>query len=999
MRKLLLVLFFSSLIQFPYGQTPDFNSVLSSGFWYKISVPESGFYQLTYDDMITMGFDLSSLDPANIRIYGNGGGMLPMPVDEPRHDDLQENAIIVAGEEDGVFDEEDYVMFYAKGPHTWKYDEGEGLFKHTINCYDDFAYYFITADLGPGKRIEDRQSLVETPTHYVSSFDDFCYHELEEHNLIQSGRTWYGEVFDTTLNYEYLFRFPYIDNEIPVDISVAVAARSELLSSFNIHANDDPLFEIALAPIAPGNFLSFARSDLAEGTYLTDDENLLITIAYNKTHDRSIGWLDYIVLNASRNLVFSDLQMDFRDIASVGQGNVSKFTVSGFTGSEEIFDVSDPCNVVRQLPVESDNREAFEYIIETGQLHEFMTLKTGELLVPELCGSVENQNLHGLSGADMLIVSHPSLEEAAMQLAEFHATHDDMSVVLACTDQIYNEFSSGGQDITAIRDFVRYLWDQGKSRDEQPEFLLLFGDASYDYKDRIEYNTNLVPVYETLESLHQISSFPTDDFLGCLESGEGNWQEGHADESIDISIGRIPAASLDEALGAVDKIIHYSSHPACYHNWRNKLCFVADDEDNNTHMQLAENLAEMILSSNQLLNVEKIYFDFYLQVSTPYGDRYPRANAVLNETVQNGSMIISYNGHGSDSVWANEQVLTMQDILGWTNIDNLPLFLLNTGPFGVFDKPEIISGGEEIVLKSDGGGIGTIASARAGYVMANHAFHISLYEHFLSYGQGENIYIGDLFKHAKNNTPGQNTSSFTLLGDPAVKLPIPDNQVITTHINGIPVEEPMDTIPPGGNILVNGYIASEDGFILQDFNGEISITLYDKMREKYTHNNEGHGAFYFDIQDSVLYEGIFAVNNGLFEATFTLPGDMDLEYGLSKISYYAADHPLDASGYFNELVIGGNIMGYDDPFTKNGELRIYPTVTSDQVYVDFSDVNAYRVSLYIFDINGKMLLDKEIHKDAGINKYPLDVSGLPRGMHLVRMLTEHGEYHGKIVVL
>jgi len=999
MKRFLFVFIASTIIVFSFGQNATYNSVLETGYWYKMAVSESGFYKLTYADLISMGFDPAIINPEDIRIYGNGGEMLPMPVNQARYDDIMENTIIVVGEEDNIFDQDDYILFYAQGPVTWKYNDSTQQFEHQINLYDDLSYYFITVDLGAGKRIEDRFSLEDQPTHLVSTYENYAFHELDEINLIQSGRQWFGEVFDETFNYDFNFSFPNIIIEKPITLKTGVLARSTVESTFDISLNGHVLINIPIPPVNTGGISVYARDVELSETFTANDENLSFTITYNKSTPESVGWLDHIAVNVSCGLAKSGHQTAFRNIGSVGQGNISHFTITNIQGDEEVFEITDPINIVRQIPLENESRDQIEFILETNHLREFILLDNSDLGPPGFIGPVENQNLHGFDGCDMIIITHLFLEDAALNLAHFHTENDDLNVIVVRTDQIYNEFSSGAQDITAIRDFVKMVYDRGQEKNLLPEYLLLFGDASYDYKARLENKTNLVPVYQTLESLFLLSSYPTDDYYACLEDGEGNWEQGFSQETLDLSVGRIPAISLTEAQGVINKIINYLNEPLAYANWRTKISYVADDEDNNMHMIQAENLASIAFGNEQKIDVEKNYFDYYFQINTPEGDRYPEATETLNKTIENGALIISYSGHNSDTIWGSEQVLTPAVINSWNNINSLPFFITGSGPFAPFDNPTLISGAEQILLKDDGGGIGIISSTRIGFSHAGFYFIESFFDQFFSLNNDHSIPAGTLYRNTKNDLLTENASKFTLLGDPAIRLSFPQNHIVTTHINGTPVGGPPDTIAPGSTIILNGYIADENGLLIEDFNGNIDVSFYDKIRTKRTKNNDGVGAFYFVIQDSLLFNGSFIVGNGEFDISFTLPTIMSEQYGQAKISYYADNYPEDAAGYFDDLVIGGTISGINHPDPYYNTLKLYPSITDGLVYIDLIDIVGSNASVQIHNINGKLLLNQKISTNDGLKTYNLDASHLPEGMYFVRLLTDKNIYFGKIIII
>ena len=111
--------------------------------------------------------------------------------------------------------------------------------------------------------------------------------------------------------------------------------------------------------------------------------------------------------------------------------------------------------------------------------------------------------------------------------------------------QIYNEFSSGAQDIVAIRDFVRMFYERATSVNDLPKYLLLFGDGSYDNKNRLTDNTNFIPTYQSVNSLSITGSLVSDDYYGLLDSTEGRWSAGV--EYVDVGIGRFPVKTIEEA--------------------------------------------------------------------------------------------------------------------------------------------------------------------------------------------------------------------------------------------------------------------------------------------------------------------------------------------------------------------------------------------------------------------------------------------------------------------
>jgi hypothetical protein len=262
--------------------------------------------------------------------------------------------------------------------------------------------------------------------------------------------------------------------------------------------------------------------------------------------------------------------------------NVSEFNLSGASSQVNIWEVTNPVSV-NKVDTELVG-DTLKFILPTDTLRRFVAWDNTGFNTVEFDGLIENQDLHGIESADMLIVTHPDFLAQANRLADHHRILDGMPVVVATNQEIYNEFSSGAPDVTAIRDFARMLYLK-PADGMQLKYLLLFGDGSYDYKDHIPDNTNYVLAFQTQESQNLVFSTASDDFFGLFDINEGNDAAG----KLDIGIGRFPVDNPDQAEKMVDKCIFYTAGaPENLGEWRNSLCFIADDEDSNTHIRQVE---------------------------------------------------------------------------------------------------------------------------------------------------------------------------------------------------------------------------------------------------------------------------------------------------------------------------------------------------------------------------------------------------------------------------
>jgi hypothetical protein len=946
-------------------------SVLATGNWYKFSVSETGIYKITYNDLVNAGLNPAGINPQHLRLYGNGGGMLPEPNSEFRHDDLVENAIMVVGEEDGVFRQQDYILFYGQSPHEWKYSATSPAFEHLHNIYDDYNYYFLTADRGMGKRIGTQPGSTLPATDIVNTFNDYQVHEQNTVNLIKSGRQWYGEVFDLILTRNFPFNFPNRLPDSEVNVQASVAAQSLQGTSFLFNINGVTV-QTPVAPITNQAYAAHARESFMNlnRVFEGNQEVIDVKLTYNKSASPSKGWLNYIRVHARRNLMMVDNQMPFRNLNTVGPNRVSEFRVGNTTSAIKIWDVTDPSNVMLQQTTQQGAEMVFK--LSTDLLREFIAFNPNNALSVEFVEKVANQNLHGVNVPDMLIVTHPLFIDEANRLADFHYDYSGLDVLVVPTPQIYNEFSSGKQDLTAIRDFTRMLYERsGNGTDFR--YLLLFGDASYDYKDRVSNNTNFVPVWMSQQSLDPIQSYVTDDYFGFLDENEG----GNGPNIVDIGIGRLPVGTIEDATAMVDKIIHYTSNTQItMADWRNYICFVADDEDNNLHIRQAETMANGIDSLFNAFNLSKIYLDAYQQVSVPGGERYPQVNADINRRMQQGALIMNYTGHGGVLGWAHERVLELADIRSWTNFDRMPVFITATCEFAYFDDPTRISAGELVLLNPNGGGIALFTTSRPTYASPNFAINQRLFEFVFSRENGEYLRLGDIIRLAKQNSGSDiNGRKFLLLGDPALRLAIPDYKVVTTHLNEQEISASADTLKALSMATISGVVKDLSGNVMEDFNGVLTPTVFDKAQKINTLANDGGQVFTFSTQQNIVYKGNASIENGHFSFSFIVPKDIAYAYDTGKISYYATDGFRDAHGYDRSIVIGG--------FNENAE----------------SDNLGPEIELFINDKNFKAggITDENPVLLAFINdKSGINTSGIGIGHDIIAVLNEETD---KVYVL
>lgn len=830
------------------------------------------------------------------------------------------------GMADGKVDDGDYFLFYAEGPDRWTFNQADGRYHKTKNIYDTKNYYFICVSDRIAVPMTSRPTLPQGEMT-ISQFDD--YHSIEEDrlNLLGkfrppgSGQRWFGDEFSTTRQRDYEATFPNIVTGTDIYWSVEFAGRCDVTTQVSIEFNGNKINN-SISGVATGDVeADFARIIRPTGTYTTTTDQQTIHISYPQVSATSSGWLDFIELQTKRHLHYQGTPLQYRSIAS-NTVAAAEYVISGISVANVIWDITDLQRPVVQ-EYTSSGGEARYTVLNDNEIREFVVFSTtGSFPAPTSVGPVANQDLHGIQDADLVILYHSDFAEAAQRLAHHRLEHNGYLVETIAIDVLMNEFAGGGQDPTAIRDFARML----KSRSSRFRFLLFFGDGSYDMRhiNQDQSDENFIPVFETLESMNPIRAFPSDDYFALLSDDEGNDLKG----AIEIAVGRIPVSSVEEANIVVNKLIQYDTNPATHGDWRLGITYVSDDEDSNQHLLQTEDVATTQQNTHPEYNLKKIYLDAFQQMNSPGGDRYPDANAAINAAMQQGMLILNYFGHGGPSGWTQERVLGIQDIQSWNNYNRLPLFVTATCSFTPYDEPSLESAGEMVILNPSGGAVGLLTTVRAVYSSSNKRLTSEVFERILLEENTDQLTIGEVMVLAKNSnhqdTVDINARKFAIIGDPSMKLAIPEHDIVVTKINGHPTGTgTQDTARALDEVRLNGEIRNSDGIKLSQFNGVLTATIFDKpTKQKTLANDPKSYEKEFENQTKVLFKGSASVINGEFTLSFVIPQDISFKHGKGKVSMYATDQSAnDAAGMYQDLIIGGSATGLSD--NEGPEIQIF----------------------------------------------------------------------------
>ncbi len=946
MQRFVFLILLSIPICLPAQRVYAPHSVLASGTWFKIATIEAGVYRVDQAFLNTLGAG-SGIPSSSIRLFGNGVRMLPENNAAARPDDLQEVAIMVVDGGDGVFNPGDYFLFYSPGADGWITDTATRTFHHEKNLYTNQLYYYLSiGTAGTGKRLTDGSPFSGAGPE-VTSFDEHQFHELDTVNFLASGKEWYGEEFSNSpghsLTRTFQLSVPAKDPSSPVSILTDAIARSVGASSrFDISINGQIVEQITVPAVTGGQYDPVAAETSASGAATLPDTTLSISVQYIPGSFNSQGWLNWFEIFSRRLLVFAPgHQLSFRDWQSTGNPAI-RFRVSNANAAMQVWDVSSPLTPVH-MTVNLQGTDA-RFSASAQSIREYIAFDPGSAFLPVGAGRVLNQDLHGSAAAGLLIVTTPDLAAQAQRIGEFHLSPGGMKYTIATTDQVFNEFSSGIPDPTAIRDFAKMFYDRfggspASPSTDRPKYLLLFGDASYDFKSRLKNNTNLVPCFESASSLDPLSTYTSDDFFGFLDDNE-DINSSITVNQLDLGIGRVPAKNEGEAKNFVDKELNYVT-PESYGPWRNNQLFIADDEDLDLHLQDAEALTATSQATAPVFDITKIYLDAYKQESGPGGGSYPQVNQAINNQVYNGTLIWNYSGHGGASRLAEETIVDRDVVSKWNNPNKLPLFITATCDFAPYDNPLIASLGEDLLLRPKTGGIALLTTTRVVFSFSNRVINNNYLQFALQRDSlGRYRTLGESIRLAKNFTYQSsgditNNRKFTLLGDPALTLAYPQLNVKTVSINGRPADQ-SDTLKATSKVVVEGEVTDGNGALLADFNGTVYPTVFDKPQTVSTLGNDpGSPVTNFTARNNFLYRGKASVINGRFSFSFKLPKDINYQYGNGKLSFYANDANTDANGSYTNAIIGG----LDTTGSSDHEGPVIKAYLNDQNFVNGSVAN------------------------------------------------------------
>jgi hypothetical protein len=939
----------------PLGKTAAVSSVLATGEWFRMSVTEEGMYILNASYLRSAGVNLSALDPRTIKIYGNGGRELPEAAATARPVDLVENAIYVSGENDGRFDDGDYVLFFAKSVRGTTYDMALHRLKHYLHHYAEANYYWLTFGNGNGKRMTVQQSLSDPPAATPSTFTDMIAIEDETSNLYNSGKDWLGRSYVNGGSYTYVSVLPGLASEGTITYRFRLVADSDLNSLFTVSQSGTTLSSYTLygTPSGAGGSYASDWETSVSGTAALANNTSRLGFSFQTGSASGVGWNDWIEIHFPRRFEAENGNyLRFRSAeTTIG---VTEYALTSFASQPEIFNVTKPDSVVRIGGVTGSY--SFRAPEAAGAISEYCAATSGAYRQPAGITRADNQNLRGDSTVcNFIIITSPEFAASANRLREYREQpeHGNLRTIVVDVNKIYNEFSGGVADVTAIRDYLKQTYSN-RPVAGRPEIVLFLGQASYDYKG--SPRTSYVPTWQTENSLDDVSSYSTDDFMVMFN---------YPSTVPFLATGRINARSVSEADAFISKVIGYESN-SDKDLWKMRLLYIGDDgwsadnggDEGTLHSGQAEDLAQHY--TPEIFEKRKIYIAEYPTVQSAQGRRKPGAYDDIISTLNEGVLLINYTGHGNPTLWAHENIFNVQtSVPELVNANRLSLFFAATCNFSQFDDLHRESGSEIVLNKSNGGAIAAISATRKVYSFENADFNKRVFISLFSPSSGWTRRPGEAMRMAK--AAGGNASNdqkFCLLGDPSMFLQFPSGLVSIDSINHQPATGSAAQIKALAHVTISGTVRNQSNQVDSSFAGRVILTTNDASRLITILNfSPTVPSWTYVGAGGTVYRGQSSIVNGRFTANFVVPKDISYADSTANgrlVAYsIASNSTAEGAGYTGNIHVGGTEQA--PPDTAGPGMNIYlgsrSFMTGDVVgedpllIVDLADSNGINTSV------------------------------------------------------
>ncbi|RPF80129.1 MAG: type IX secretion system sortase PorU [Rhodothermaceae bacterium TMED105] len=917
------------------GVRQQTGSPLATGTWVRFGIQESGLYQLRPSELTEASASFTGIDSDQLQCWGRPGVELPEVNTAPRIS-LQQLPLHLNDGGDGVFDGNDQAWVYVEGPSVTRV-AADGNLEHRVHDSSTQTYLYCTSEGDPSTSLRMDMG---APTDALIREEGRQLAWIEEdlrksEDKIRSGRQWLGQTLQATgaassasiLQVDESHVVPNSPMRVTsqwVGRSLAPVTVAQFVNSENAgNATIPRIFSYTSEEGASG-----VQRTLSGVRTFTPSNGVYELNASMSTSDASgEAFLDWARVEFRSTLTAQDGVLHFYGVQGTAPGQPVRYAVEGFESNPFALEISNPMSP-RWLPVTSEvvsgQTKSVIHVDEASNYADVPSILVGSApLALTQAELVANQNLKGRHpDADVIVVTDEGLLDAVNEWASYRELTRDLSIYVVTQEAIFHEFSAGAVDPVAIRDYIKHVWD-GAAQDlgRAPKTLFLFGDATYDPRGIVESNRqNRVVTWQSEESLNRINSYGSDDFFVLLNNGEGRWSPGSSNERIDMGVGRWPVQSAQEASTLLQKLKTYESMSS-KGDWRTKFTFVSDDDfpeveiNRDLHAINAEGTAEVIDANAAGLKVDRIYMLSYPVENTGGGRRVPQANADVLSAFNEGSLVMNYSGHGNQFVLADEQLFTTDVIPLLSNVSRPSIFVTATCQFGRYDDTDAQSGAEQILLTPNGGAIASFTTTRVVYTSAspganNFGLNIQLTRAMIERdADGYPRTLGEIYRRTKNTSEGAgfNSRKFILLGDPTMRMGLPEQQLAFETLNGESLtedpatEDPLVSLQALEEVTVTGRVIDPLSRLTStSFNGEMVLRLFDAEREVSLPDREwvNEGRCYLEncaytAETDLLYTGRVSVVQGEFETTFRIPRDVRFDEKPARLLGYVTSATTD----------------------------------------------------------------------------------------------------------
>jgi hypothetical protein len=798
------------------------HTTFSQSYRFTAGVTEPGVYKLSADQARKLGFE--SLE--EVALYGYPG-MLPQVLDSAQ---LQPQEIPT-----WLF--ENQLFFYLAGPHSSEFTK-EGELSYSHHLYTDTLRYVLGKKSGP-RRMEAKSGTATTASTLPIWYQLLAVKE-EKINLLNSGRSWYSlpirQGQSLTINFG-----KNAGAADPWLLHARLMSQSYSPSSIRVWTDAEQLEEVIFSPIS-------------NSTYAIKGDEVRIHKTFIPKGDR---------LNQLR-FSFQGVGSGHLDAALVGIPFTNSTLKEGlFFGKKEnpialetglqTWEVSDFYQPIRYTQGKSalGKKWVLFFPKNAKELGNFkaITPKSTKPNSPKL-----------------MVITVPQLKQVAQQFQEFKASQGIPTQVVF-TSEIYDWMGYGNPDVSAIRNYIAQEYHQGK----QLANVLFLGKGTFDYKKKLGGRPNLVPIYTSRSSLDPLTTYSSDDYFGILDWGSGEWEESKSgDALLRIGVGRVPAITFAEAKSWLEKSSNYEKQGDAFPS--STITFLADDGDNGVHMRDSEVHAAYLEKNLPFYRSQKLYLDRFEQTKTGGRQESPAAKKAILESLNSGTLLLNYVGHGNETTLTAEEIFKVQDLENWPNQAQLPLWFTATCEFGRHDSPFVRSAAEELLFATSKGAIGLLATGRPVFSSVNFTINEAFIQALAAAGKMGTVDLGSLYRQTKNKSlNGSYNRNFSLMGDPSLRLALPEASIRIEKLVALTNQTAVDTL---SNLtpmkLTAAVIDPLTQAFLSSIQGNFRLEIWGQASPSKTLGDE-NSSFEFSEESQRLFSGEGTVRNGKIESNFILP--------------------------------------------------------------------------------------------------------------------------------